>query len=276
MTENPLIYPMKTMRITQSYTGRTSHLPHCTGSPKDYPIDEGGKDGGRDWLLCPCDEMKVSRVYGVGTKGTNTLWLCSTKKVTFADGSRDYVTMLVTHPEDDDLKAITTGRTYKRGERICREGKDGASACHLHISAGKGKPAGRGWQENSKGKWVLTCTHGAYPPERLFFADPSLTDILSSGGLHFKTEETAMRYGPGNYRVTDAETLHVRRGPGVIYPKLTYAQLTDDAKKKILTLTGEKRNGYVKGMAFTVSEVKENWGRTPSGWVCLDYCEATP
>ena len=24
---------------------------------------------------------------------------------------------------------------------------------------------------------------------------------------------------------------------------------------------------------FTVYEVKDNWGRTPSGWVCLDYCE---
>ena len=47
-----LTYPFKTMRITQSYTGTTSHLPHTTGSPKDYPLDEGGKDGGRDPILC--------------------------------------------------------------------------------------------------------------------------------------------------------------------------------------------------------------------------------
>lgn len=43
-----LTYPFKMMRITQSYTRTTSHLPHTTGSPKDYPLDESGKDGGRD------------------------------------------------------------------------------------------------------------------------------------------------------------------------------------------------------------------------------------
>ena len=26
-------------------------------------------------------------------------------------------------------------------------------------------------------------------------------------------------------------------------------------------------------LCFTVSLVKDNWGKTPSGWVCLDYCE---
>ena len=36
------------MTITQSYTGTYSHLTHTTGYPKDYPIDEAGKDTGRD------------------------------------------------------------------------------------------------------------------------------------------------------------------------------------------------------------------------------------
>ena len=67
---NYLTYPLKTMRITQSYTGAFSHLPHTTGSPKDYPIDDGGKDGGKDAIYCPCDSVKVFRVYGVGNKGT--------------------------------------------------------------------------------------------------------------------------------------------------------------------------------------------------------------
>lgn len=30
MGKNYLIYPCKTMRITQSYTGTTSHKPHMT------------------------------------------------------------------------------------------------------------------------------------------------------------------------------------------------------------------------------------------------------
>jgi hypothetical protein len=37
MKKNYLIYPCKILRITQSYTETTSHLPHTAGSPKDYP-----------------------------------------------------------------------------------------------------------------------------------------------------------------------------------------------------------------------------------------------
>ena len=39
-----LTYPFKTMTITQSYTGSTSHYPHTKGNYRDYPVDEGGKD----------------------------------------------------------------------------------------------------------------------------------------------------------------------------------------------------------------------------------------
>ena len=94
------------MRITQTYLGKTSHYPHTTGTPKDYPFDEAGADGGRDWLYCPCDEMKLIRIYGVGNGGTNTIWLQSTAKVDFADSTSDYFTMQVTHPEDADVKVV--------------------------------------------------------------------------------------------------------------------------------------------------------------------------
>ena len=82
------------------------------------------------------------------------------------------------------------------------------------------------------------------------------------------------KYAPGNYRVTKADVLNVRAGAGTKYKKLTFKQLTASARSKILKLTGGKKvNGYVEGMTFTVLETAENWGRTPSGWVCLDYCE---
>ena len=58
---NYLTYPCKNMRITQSYKGKTSHYPHTVGKPKDYPIDEGGKDTGKDTIYCPCDEKKEMR-----------------------------------------------------------------------------------------------------------------------------------------------------------------------------------------------------------------------
>lgn len=186
MAKNYLIYPCKTLRITQSYTGTTSHKPHTTGSPKDYPWDEGCSGTGRDWCYCPCDEMVVKRIYGVGSGGTNTIWLESTSKVYFADGTSNYFTMLITHPNDDDLKKIKVGQKFKRKEQICREGTDGATGNHFHFSGGKGKYEGNGWTQNSNGKYVLTTTGATCKPQDLFFIDKSFTTVKSTKSLTFK------------------------------------------------------------------------------------------
>ena len=184
--ENYLTYPCKTMRITQNYNGTTSHKPHTTGRPKDYPWDEGCEDSGRSYCYCPCGEMKVMRIYGVGSRGTNTIWLESTSKVVFADGTSDYFTMLITHPNDDDLKKIKVGQKFKFREKICSEGKDGATGNHFHFSAGKGKFNGNGWTPNTNGKYVLTTTAGQFKPEQLFIVDKSFTKIINSKGILFK------------------------------------------------------------------------------------------
>ena len=94
----------------------------------------------------------------------------------------------------------------------------------------------------------------------------------------FKNEYTEpsaekKKYKTGNYKVTKATVLNVRKGAGTNYAAKKYSQLTKDAQTKILKLSGEKCNGYVKGLTCTVSQVKGNWGKTPSGWICLDYCE---
>ena len=282
MTKNYLIYPCKILRITQSYTGTTSHLPHTTGYPKDYPWDEGCTDSGRDYCYCPCDEMVVKRIFGVGSRGTNTMWLESTSKVYFANGTSGYFTMLITHPNDDDLRKIRVGQTFKRKEKICREGIDGATGYHFHFSGGKGKYKGNGWTQNSKGKYVLTTTGGSYKPQELFYVDKSFTTIKNTKGLTFKslpkdevkTEAPATKktYTTGNYMVTKADVLNVRKGAGTKYKAKTYNQLSKDARAKILKIAGYKANGYVKSLTFTVTKVKDNWGKTASGWVCLDYC----
>ena len=262
------------MRITQSYTGTTSHLPHTKGNYTDYPIDEGCEDSGKSYLYCPCDEMVIKRIYGVGTGGTNTIWLESTDKVLFADGTRDYFTMLVIHPDDSELKNLKVGQRFKRKEKICLEGKDGASGNHFHISGGKGKMKATGWVKNSKGKWVLNVTGCTCRPEKLFFVDGSFTAVRSTKGLNFEPLPEEKSYKKGNYEVTKANLLNVREGPGIKYKKKSFSELTLSAQKQILELTSGKPNdGYVKGTRFSVYEVKESWGRTPSGWVCLDYCE---
>lgn len=283
---NYLTYPFKTMRITQNYLGRTSHYPHTTGNIKDYPLDEGGRDGGRDPFYCPCDGMKIVKIYGVYSGGTNTMWVESTTKVNFADGTSDYVCGQLTHMNDSDIGKLKVGQTFKRGDIICYEGTDGATGNHIHHSWGKGHIAEGGWSQNSNGKWVLRTTNGTFKPEQLFYVDKNFTTVDYAGGLTFKSVPTTTKktstkttnttakpkYTTGNYKVT-TEVLNVRAGAGTNYAIKMYTQFTPDAQTKIKKLAGRAINGYVKDLAFSVLEVKENWGRTPSGWVCLDYCK---
>ena len=229
---NYAVYPFKTMRITQNYNGKTSHKPHTVGVPKDYPIDEGGSDTGKDYIYCPCDEMKIRRIYGVGTKGTNTIWLESTDEVDFADGSKAFMTMMITHPDDEDLRKLRVGDVFRRNEKITREGKDGATANHLHISAGKGKMRGAGWMQNSKGKWVLTTTDVSSKPENVFYIDPDFTKVISQGSIKFKTLPD--KYKTGYYKV-DTAVLNVRTGPDTYYKKAGI--LTKGKTVKIMHIT---------------------------------------
>jgi len=110
--KNHLIYPLKTMRITQTYNGTTSHINYIKGSPKSYPIDDGGNSSEiRSKMYCPCDEMIVKRIY---TSGVNTIWLQSTSKVLFANDKEDYAVMKVMHISDSTLAGIKEGQKLKR------------------------------------------------------------------------------------------------------------------------------------------------------------------
>lgn len=258
-------YPLREMKITQNYKGTTSHLPHTTGSPKDYPIDEGGKNTGKDPIYATCD-LVIRRIY---TAGTNTIWVRTAEKVKIANGKTDYVVMMLVHPDNEDFSKLKVGQMFKKGSIICFEGSDGATANHIHIAVGLGDLKGNGWVQNSKGKWVLSTTGGTIKPEKCFYIDREFTNVRSMGGIAFKDMP---KYTTGTYRAT--ANVNVRKGAGTNYKAKTFKQLSKNAQKKILKLTnGEEANGYVKGLVFTVSKVKGNWGKTPSGWVCLDYCE---
>lgn len=280
MKKNYLVYPVKNMNITQTYSGKTSHLYNSTGSPRDYPFDEAGGSAGREYMYCPCDEMILKRIYGVGNGGTNTIWLQSTKKVVFADGTSDYFTLMVIHPNDYDLKKLKVGQLFKRGEKICREGTDGISTGnHFHFSGGKGKMKGLGWVLNSKDKWVLYVTNETEKPEKLFYIDSSFTKVIKNGSLSFKklpkekADEKAKDKTVSYVYTVTTSLLNVRKGPGTNYDILKFSELTKSAQKQIVRLTGKKRDGYVKGVEFTAKEIKGEWAKTPSGWVNLKYCK---
>ena len=96
--------------------------------------------------------------------------------------------------------------------------------------------------------------------------------MKNAKGLNFVELPKETAYTVGNYKVDKASVLRVRKGPGTNFDIVRHEDLTANARKKILELAGYKADGYVNGLEFTVYEVKGNWGRTPSGWVCLDYC----
>lgn len=79
-------------------------------------------------------------------------------------------------------------------------------------------------------------------------------------------------YTTGHYIVT-TKVLTVRSGPGTNYDWLKYSQLTANAQKQIKEKCGYEPNGLYKGVECDVSQVSGNWGKIPSGWICLDYCE---
>lgn len=184
--ENYLTYPVKNLKIKQTYTGETSHAAHSGGAPADYPIDEACADGGREWFYCPCDNMRIAHIYGVNNdKKTNTIWLESLEKVKMPCGS-DFVTILVTHPNDDDLAQLREGQIFTRGQPMFREGDDGrATGYHFHIAVGTGRFVDPGWVLNNAGAWVNHTTGRQLKPEEAFFINPAFTRIIDAAGLEF-------------------------------------------------------------------------------------------
>lgn len=185
MSKNYMIYPLKTMRITCRYDegSHKNHNTDVTDGIVDYPIDDGGKDSGKDPIYCPCDCMKVTAIRGIGNSFvTNTIWLVSTSKVvtpTFTD----YTYMTLTHSNDEDIKNIKVGQLFKRGEIICYEGTDGATSNHIHITCGRGDSTS--WKQNSNGSWVINGN--SMKPEDVFYIDRSFTNEIWGGYLPWIT-----------------------------------------------------------------------------------------
>lgn len=97
-----------------------------------------------------------------------------------------------------------------------------------------------GWGKTDKGGWIKL----------------SYTIRLSSS----TTKITG--YTTGTYKV-NCNKLNVRTGPSTKYRIKGLSELTRSARNQ---------GGYVRGVRFTVTKVIGNWGLTPSGYVCLDYC----
>lgn len=254
-------FPMETMRITQNPYGDKSHKKHNTGTPKDYPIDCAGVDGGRSACFAPTD-MKITCIKK-GSGVTNTVWLVSTKVVktpTF----EDTVFMTCTHWNDTDgamAKHSKVGDIVKKGEIICYEGTDGASGNHLHIVCGRGYSDN--WKTNSSG--ALVITGDSKPPEQVMYVYTKFTEaILDKGGLKWQTTDTDT-YDPIVYvgkpveRNTKVDQINVK------VPKLR-ARNTPSLKGDILGLMNE---GYYDIQDHTEAD-GYTWYKVQDMWIAYD------
>lgn len=166
-------------------------------------------------------------------------WAYGGAKYVWVSYPRLGVKMLHYHLDSINVKA---GQAVNKNTVLGTTGMTGrATGIHLHL--GMKRLSGGGWIDPEK--WS-------------------------------KEEYTApkkKKYGKGTYKVTKADVLNVRKGPSTKYGIVKYSKMTSDAQAKIKKLAGKKVNGYVRGLTFSVLEVAGEWGRTPSGWVCLKYCE---
>lgn len=94
---------------------------------------------------------------------------------------------------------------------------------------------------------------------------------LSSINPNKKATSTQKTYTTGKYKVST--NIHVRIGAGTNYKVKTYKQLTTNAKVQNKRLGNQYYNGYLKGVTCTVTQINGKWGKTASGWICLNYCK---
>lgn len=88
----------------------------------------------------------------------------------------------------------------------------------------------------------------------------------------FAASYNADEYKTGLYKVT-ASLLRVRKGPSTSYRYLKFSELSANAQAQVKKLNSNRSaDGLVKGCECTVSQVKNGWGKIPSGWVSLEWC----
>ena len=255
MNKNYMTYPMKYMRITCRYD-EASHKKHCINVADgkiDYPIDDGGKDTGRDPIYCPCDEMKVTAVKGVGNSSTNTIWLVSTSPV-ITPTFTDIAYMSLTHSNDSDFKNIKVGDTFRRGNIICYEGTDGATSNHIHLTCGRG--SSNNWTQNSNGSWVIVGD--SKKPEDVFYIDRSFTQELWGGYLIWKDLPQINKVGNPVSRNENVNQVEI---------------LVDDLDAKSEASIDSTSYGYINRGIYNVIEEIDNdnyhWVKVDDYWITI-------
>ena len=190
------IFPMHYMNISQSYN-EGNHKSHWADKDiikgrKDYCLDLCGMDSGRDYFYAPCD-CKITYIKAKNTyKWTNKMILVSTIKVKTPKYGTTQIFFKVVHFLYEDVKkyGLKVGKTFKKGEIICREGKDyNSTGNHIHLSQGIGY-ANKSIYNKSilhKNRKLVANGDNKYP-QSIFYLDKKFTKkIIRDGGIKWTT-----------------------------------------------------------------------------------------
>lgn len=188
------MFPMEYINITQGVYGSYSHAGRKA-------IDTAGKDSGIDPVYAPFTGV-IKKIY----EGY-VVWLESSNPVVWADGTIDYMTIMIMH--DNDTSDLYVGQVIKQGTRFFEEGTAGkATGNHIHLECGKGKMQGTGWYKNSYGKW--TIYNSVMPYDALFLSSSTIVKNDYNYNWRYVNGETPTpTYGstnPDDYTYPDPDT----------------------------------------------------------------------
>ena len=243
-------FPMEYLRVTQGENGTASHK----GS---LAMDFGGRDGGCDRLFAPCD-MVVKRCRS-GANGE--MYLESTDKVLFADGTSDYARLLCIHDAVFNKKA---GDTVKQGEYFYDEGGMGSGkadrfAAHVHIEAGKGRWKSTTQSKNAAGTYVCERQESLY---KLFILGSDVA-ILADGGYKWVQENGCTKAIEAQLKTAQAQLAAEADAKAALQDKLTAAQKKLAVANKNLAAEKERTDVLTKenaGYRTVLDKIKKLTG----------------
>ncbi len=185
------------LNITQGSNNSFSHKG-------DKAIDIAGKDSSISSLRAPFTGT-IKKIY----EPDNAVWLESNDKVLYADGTKDYMTVLTVH--SNDISNLYVGKVVNQNDVYYYEGTKGnAFGNHIHLAVGRGKFSGSGWYKNEYGVWCINNQYDIY--DALFLLDT--VNIINDLGYNFKKTSTLIEQdnnipttNPNSYMVVRGDTL---------------------------------------------------------------------
>ncbi len=184
MNRQVCLFPLEAFKITQPWWGTVSHQGGATYYATDFV---GYNEQGQSITRAPCYAPVDIKLLWIGVTDCVALWQ-SVDQVHFADGSIDYLGIIVYHDNDIQNGTYSPIGTIKRqGEIFNRTGTGGnVSGDHVHLETGKGKV---NLEQYTYHFTDATDCRRIVPDDALFINDTIIVPSEYDSGYSWKTYE---------------------------------------------------------------------------------------